>query len=292
MNQQPEIDTNAFAAFELEGWEDVCAGYEAHFGRLTRQSSNALLSAAEVTGDMRLLDVCCGPGMISAAAAVRGAQAIGLDFSAATVKLAASRVPEAGFRRGDAGNLPFDDGEFDAAVCGFGIIHLPDPHRGLREMKRVVRPGARIGVSVWVAPQKGNGFGLIYGAIKAHADMNVPMPEGPDFFQFSEPEKLERALAETGLTEARSTIVDQFWDFERADDMTRVIFEGMVRARGLVLAQTEPVRQAIVADIETGMDAFRRSEGGYRVPMPAIVGSARKQAPAVPAAYPSKGERA
>jgi len=276
MNQKPEIDTDAFAAFEHEGWEDVCAGYEAHFGRLTRQSSNALLNAAEVAGDMRLLDVCCGPGMISAAAAARGAQAIGLDFSAATVKLAASRVPEAGFRQGDAGNLPFDDDEFDAAVCGFGIIHLPDPHRGLREMKRVVRPGARIGVSVWVAPQKGNGFGLIYGAIKAHADMNVTMPEGPDFFQFSEPEKLERTLAETGLTEARSTIVDQFWDFERAEDMTRVIFEGMVRARGLVVAQTEPVRQAIVADIETGMEKFRNAEGGYRVPMPAVVASGLK----------------
>ncbi|MGD8348532.1 MAG: methyltransferase domain-containing protein [Gammaproteobacteria bacterium] len=276
MNQQPEIDSDAFAAFEHEGWESVCAGYEAHFGRLTRQSSEPLLDATAVAGDTRLLDVCCGPGMISAAAAARGAHAVGLDFSAATVELAAARVPGVEFRQGDAGNLPFEDGEFDAAVCGFGIIHLPDPHRGLREMQRVVRPGGRIGVSVWVAPQEGNGFGLMYGAIKAHADMQVPLPEGPDFFQFSEPEKLDRALTETGFTGARSTIVEQTWEFERAGDMTRVIFEGMVRARGLVMAQTEAVRHAIVADIEAGMEAFRGNDGGYRVPMPAIVGSARK----------------
>lgn len=265
-----------FSAFEHQGWETVCAGYEAHFGRLTRQSSEALLNAAAVAGGMRLLDVCCGPGMISAAAAARGARALGLDFSAATVELAAARVPEARFREGDAQALPFDDDSFDAAVCGFGIIHLPEPRRGLGEMRRVIRPGARIGVSVWVAPAADNGFGLMYGAIKAHADMNVPLPEGPDFFQFSEPGKLDRALAETGFGEARSTIVDQFWDFERPQDITRVIFEGMVRARGLVLAQTAAVRQAIVAEIEGGMENFRTADGNYRVPMPAIVGSALK----------------
>jgi len=276
MNQQAEIDTNAFTAFEHEGWEVVYAGYETHFCRLTRQSSEALLDAAAVAGNMRLLDVCCGPGMISAAAAARGAQALGLDFSAATVKLAAARVPEVEFRQGDAENLPFEDGEFDAAVCGFGIIHLPHPERGLRELRRVVRSGARVGVSVRTAAEPGNGFGLMYGAIKVHADMTLPLPEGPDFFQFSTPGKLDEALAETGFTEARSTIVDQFWDFEWAEDMSRVIFEGTVRARGLVEAQTEPVRQAIVDAITAGMERFRAAGGGYRVPMPAVVASGLK----------------
>lgn len=276
MNDDTEIDTHAFAAFEREGWETVYDGYDEHFGPLTRQSSQDLLNAAAVAAGTRLLDVCCGPGMISAAAAERGARAVGLDFSAATVRLAASRIPEAEFRQGDAGALPFEDGEFDAAVCGFGIIHLPDPHRALSELRRVVKPGAQVGVSVWDVPGPGNGFGLMYGAIRAHADMNVPLPEGPDFFQFSEPGKLVRALAESGFKEARSTIVDQFWDFERPGDLSRVIVEGTVRARGLVLAQTEAVRQAIAAEIEAGMEAFRTAEGTYRVPMPAIVGSARK----------------
>jgi len=276
MPDQPEIDADAFAAFEHEGWEDVCGGYEAHFGPLTRQSAESLLDAAAVSGGTRLLDVCCGPGMISAAAAARGARPVGVDFSAATVALARSLVADAEFREGDACALPLDDDEFDAAVCGFGIIHLPDPNQGLREMQRVVRPGARVGVSVWVAPQQGNGFGLMYGAIKAHADLDVPLPEGPDFFQFSEPEKLARALVEAGFRQPRSTVVEQVWEFDRAQDITRVIFEGMVRARGLVAAQAETARQNIVSEIEAGMAGFRDADGKYRVPMPAIVGSAEK----------------
>ena len=146
MPEKAEIDRDAFAAFEHEGWENVCAGYEAHFGRLTRQSSGTLLDAAAVSGNTRLLDVCCGPGMTSAAAAARGARPVGLDFSAATGELAASLVPEARFQRGDAEDLPFEDGEFDAAVCGFGIIHLPDPHRGLR-MGRDGKPFTNVNIS-------------------------------------------------------------------------------------------------------------------------------------------------
>ena len=276
MSPEPGNDSGAFAAFEHDGWQAVCGGYEEHFGRLTRQSSEALLDAAAVASGTRLLDVCCGPGMISAAAAARGARAVGLDFSAATVKLAASRVPDAEFREGDAAALPFGDDEFDAVVCGFGIIHLPDPRRGLREMYRVTRPGARVGASVWVAQGPENGFGLVYSAIRAHADMNVPLPEGPDFFQFSEPGALERTLAECGFGEPRAVVVAQAWEFERAGGLARAIFEGTVRARGLVMAQTEATRKAIVAEIETGMEKFRDADGRYRVPMPAIVGSAVK----------------
>jgi hypothetical protein len=106
--------------------------------------------------------------------------------------------------------------------------------------------------------------------------MNVPLPEGPDFFQFSEAEKLDRALVDAGFEQPGSTIVEQFWEFEQAQDMARMIFEATVRARGLVMAQTEPVKQAILGEIEAGMEDFRSADGNYRVPMPAVVGSALK----------------
>ena len=139
---QPE----AFARFEHEGWEQVSAAYDQSFGRLTPQSAEALLDAAGVDGDTSLLDVCCGPGMVAEAAVARGANVTGLDFSAAAIALAGSRVEEARFVEGDAQALPFDANHFDAAVCGFGLIHLPDAARGLAEMIRVVRPGGRIAV--------------------------------------------------------------------------------------------------------------------------------------------------
>ena len=276
MKQDSRQPPGAFTAFEHDGWEQVHTGYQTHFARLTGQSSEALLDAAEVTADMRILDVCCGPGMISAAAIARGAKPVGLDFSAAAIDIARAKVPAAEFHEGDAEKLPFDDSSFDAVVCGFGIIHLPNPERALAEMYRVLKKGQRAAASVWVEPGAGNGFGLLYGAIRAYANLDVPLPSGPDFFQFSAPGALEDALGNSGFSATASTTVEQFWEMQQATDLVTAILEGSVRARGLILAQTNEVRQSIGAEVAAGMATYHSADEGYRLPMPAVVGSGRK----------------
>jgi len=269
-------DPQSFADFEHHGWETVSQGYEEHFARLTSQSVNAVLDAAEVTSGKQMLDVCCGPGMIAAAAMERGAQATGIDFSAAAVKIANSNFPDADVREGDAQSLPFDDKTFDAVICGFGIIHVPNPHKVLSEMHRVLKTGGRVAVSIWEAPNSNNGFGLLYSAIKAHADMDIDLPHGPDFFQFSTSEKMANALLEVGFSQPKTTTVDQTWEFSDSHGLITGIMEGAVRARAIIASQSETVKAAIVDDVVTGMGAYGSPEGNYLVPMPALVGSAIK----------------
>src|SRR6185312_2222383 len=100
------------------------------------------------------------------------------------LNVARRNVPDAEFRQADAENLPFDAETFDAVVCGFGIIHLPTPERALTEFLRVTRRGGRIAVSVWERALPSNGFGVLFGAIRAHGRLDIPLPHGPDMFQF------------------------------------------------------------------------------------------------------------
>jgi ubiquinone/menaquinone biosynthesis C-methylase UbiE len=172
----------AFQDFEHEGWETVSDGYEQHFARLTSQTVEPLLDAAGVARGMRVLDVCTGPGLLAGATVRRGAEAVGLDFSGNAVEIARRNVPGAEFLQGDAQALPFTSESYDAVLCGYGIIHVPDPEKALAEMRRVLRPGGRLAASVWQAPQPDNGFGVLYGAIRQHGDVGVPLPHGPDFF--------------------------------------------------------------------------------------------------------------
>ncbi len=271
-SNQPE----AFADFEQRGWDTVGDGYARHFAPLTRQAVQATLDAAGVVGGMTLLDACCGPGVIASAALARGADVTGVDFSAEVVALARREVDGAGFHEGDVQALPFDDDRFDAVVCGYGIIHVPDPARALAELRRVLKPGGRVAVSVWEPPRHGNGFGLLFGAIKRHGDLDVPLPHGPDFFQFSDADRLSSALAEAGLRDVRVERVEQYWDFDHARGLVDGIMEGAVRARGLILAQTDEVRELIFADIVAGMTQFESAAGGYRLPMPGLVGAGVK----------------
>lgn len=276
MSIESSKDPEGFVALEHSGWEAASRGYERHFAGLTRQSVDALLAAAGVSSGKHVLDLCCGPGMIAAAAIALGARASGVDFSAAVVEIATSMVAAAEFHEGDAQALDFPDDHFDAVVCGFGIIHLPDPRKALTEMHRVLKPGGRVAVSVWEPPNPKNGFGLIYGSIRAHANMDVDLPHGPDFFQFSDPARLCDALLETGFASPSVDRVPQTWEFGEAHGLVTGILEGAVRAKALMMAQSANVRQAIEDAIDTGMELYSSADGIYRVPMPALIGSAQK----------------
>ena len=144
-------DPKQFSAFELSGWDTNISGYDSAFGAVARQTVRPMLDAARVTRGMRVLDVCCGPGMLAAGALERGAEATGLDFSLEAVELARRLVPNGRFEQGDAQALPFPAESFDAVLCGYGLMHLPEPAAALREMLRVLRPGGRAALSVWDA---------------------------------------------------------------------------------------------------------------------------------------------
>jgi len=103
------------------------------------------------------LDVACGSGKLTAVlsriAGPRG-RVVGLDFSPLMLEIARRDHAGIEFLEGDALNLPFDDGSFDAATIAFGLRNLSNPVRGLREMLRVVKPGGRPVVLEFVRPPK------------------------------------------------------------------------------------------------------------------------------------------
>jgi ubiquinone/menaquinone biosynthesis C-methylase UbiE len=265
-----------FLEFERAGWGKSIIGYDDAFGVVTRLTVEPTLNAANVRAGMRVLDVCCGPGMLAQGAIARGAQAVGLDFSD-VVELARKMVPTGQFQQGDAQDLPFPDSSFDAAVCGYGLMHVPDSEKVLREMQRVVRPGGRIAVSVWDSKDPLNGFGLIYVAVRAHGNINVPLPHGADFFQFGSEEKMQAALTSVGLTDVKATVFDQKWRVQTADQMLGAIFKGAVRSRAILAAQTEAEMRGVRGFFEKTLAELPKDGPDSLVPLPAIIGSGAKR---------------
>lgn len=263
-----------FLDFERTGWGATIGGYNDTFGAVTRQTVQATLDAAQVGAGTRLLDVCCGPGMLSEAAARRGARATGLDFPG-VVALARKLVPIAAFTDGDALDLPFPDDCFDAVVCGYGVMHLPDPEKGMREMLRVLRPGGRVALSVWDNDPK-SGLGLVYHAVHDFANLAVPLPHGPSIFQFSSFEKMRHALTGTGFAAVDAAPFPQYWRLQSAQQLLDAVHEGTVRTRAVLAAQVPEVIAKITAYVEAGIDRLPAAEGGHDVPMPAIIGSGSK----------------
>jgi demethylmenaquinone methyltransferase/2-methoxy-6-polyprenyl-1,4-benzoquinol methylase len=110
-------------------------------GRWRAETATAVVRPGD-----RVLDSCCGTGDLALAAARAGGRVTGLDFSEPMLERARRKSSEVEWIRGDALALPFEDGSFDAATVGFGVRNLDDLEAGLRELRRVLRPGGRLGV--------------------------------------------------------------------------------------------------------------------------------------------------
>ncbi len=146
---------------------------------LHRLWKRRVVDLARVQPGTRALDLCCGTGDLSLALARRGAETIGLDFSPQMLQVASQRREATAklnnqnvtFLQGDAQQLPFPDATFEVVTVGYGLRNLTSWERGLEEMERVARPGARLIVLDFGKP----GNALWRAIYFTHLSLSVPL---------------------------------------------------------------------------------------------------------------------
>jgi SAM-dependent methyltransferase len=270
-------DPNAFREFEHAGWEVNVAEYEDAFARLTSQAIGPLLDAVGLRPGVRLLDIATGPGYVAAAAAARGARVVGIDFSAPMVARARELNPAIEFQAGDAEALSFPDSSFDAVVMNFGILHLARPERAMSEAARVLKPGGRFAFTAWAKPEEAVGFGMILNAIQSHGNMDAQLPQGPPFFRFSDRAECDRTLRESGFSGVNITRIPQVWRFNTPDEPLEAFYNGGVRIKAILRAQSGEALEAIRRAVRKDARKFIRHDF-IEIPMPAVLASALKPA--------------
>ena len=125
--------------------------YEAFIGRYSRGLSAPFSDFAGIVAGQRVLDVGCGPGILTEELVARlGSDAVAaVDPSSSFVEAARAKLPGVTVEQASAEGLPFPDDGFDATLAQLVVHFMPDPVAGLREMRRVTRPGGVVAASVW-----------------------------------------------------------------------------------------------------------------------------------------------
>lgn len=172
-----------------------------------------LLEEAGPMAGRRILDVGCGAGALTLAAADRGGLCLGIDISAPLIEAARARADRqdaarAEFVRADAQTHRFDAHAFDVVVSRFGVMFFADPVAAFRNLRTAVRPGGRLACLAWRGPAE-NPF--MTAAERAAAEI-LQLPErvenGPGQFGFADSGRVSAVLAEAGWNDAAIRPVD------------------------------------------------------------------------------------
>ena len=195
---------------ELTYRDEAAAGYERAFAHISMHFVPFLLRAAQLTKDMRVLDIATGTGLAAEAALTT----VGLtghvtaaDISPAIVEKARERLGKASNALGsveDGQALSFPDESFDAVLCSLGLMFFPDPVRGLSEFRRVLRSGRRAAVSVSTVPERsynGRVNVVIARYVPSLAEATARM------FALGEATRLQSLFSEAGFVDIETNTV-------------------------------------------------------------------------------------
>jgi uncharacterized peroxidase-related enzyme len=156
----------------------------------------------------RVLDVACGAGLAVELAAARGATCAGIDASRRLIAVAQERTPGADIRVGDMHALPWDDGSFDVVTSFRGIWGTtPD---ALAEVRRVLAPGGRVGITVWGHIKKSPGAWALSPFTLASAPK---VANQANMVALGRPGVGEDLLAEFGFVDIERVDIPFAWEF-------------------------------------------------------------------------------
>lgn len=245
-----------------------------HVEALFRQWAAPTLAAADVSAGDRVLDVACGTGVLARTAheLVGSDGAVtGLDIGPGMLAVAEHLEPAVTWVEGEAGSLPFDDGEFDAVVSQFGLMFFPDREEAIREMLRCVRPAGRIGVAVWEALDRSEAYPITVELLRNRAgEAAADALRAP--FVLGDTDELRSLFEEAGASSVTIETHHGTARFPSVRAMVEADLRGWLPVMGVTL--DEPLIEQILAEAEDLLAEFVTATGTMEFDAPAHVISA------------------
>jgi len=269
----------------LQGiWSSAAPAWERHADFVDERGAEvaeAMLHAAALGPDQRILELACGPGGVGLAAADlvgTGGVAVLSDIAPEMTAIAAERAHArklANVRTAqiDMEQIDFPDASFDVVLCREGLMLVPDPAAALKEAHRVLVPRGRVVFSVWGPRDRNPWLSILLDAITETLGIPVPPPSMPGPFSLSENGKLEELLGAAGFGRVNVREIATPMNAGSFDEWWGVVPSLAGPVGPLLAGQLADVRSTIRARAAEALEQFRTDTGSFDLPGLSLVGS-------------------
>ena len=259
-------DPSAFRDASLKRWARAARGWSEHrstFQSGARPVSGWLVDAIEPQPGHRVLELAAGPGdtgLLAAELIAPGGTLISTDAAPEMVEAARARAAELGienaeFRTMDAEWIDLPAASLDAVIARWGYMLLADPDAALRETRRVLRPGGRVALAAWTAPEDNPWASVPQQELAKTGVLPPPDPGEPHMFAFSDPARIQELLDDAGFGDVVVEQLDLVWRYPDLDAWWDVQLDiSTTLAKGVVVlspAQRDDLRDAVDARLAT-----------------------------------------
>jgi ubiquinone/menaquinone biosynthesis C-methylase UbiE len=254
----PTLDSKQYKEGQRQSWDGVAAGWQKWWKTIevgAEKVSRRLIELAEIKPGSRVLDIAMGIGEPAIAAANqvgnRG-HVLATDISSQMLSIAKQRAISLGlqqvieFKEGDAETIDLPTSTFDAALCRWGLMFLPDLGAGLSNIYKSLVGGGRLAAAVWASPDKDTLSASTMNAVMKETNSPPSPPGTPGPFSLSDENILKNSFIKSGFKDVTFERMNVTFDFDSAEDFTTFVHETAGPLQAMLGNETQERREEIL----------------------------------------------
>ncbi|HEU4685478.1 MAG TPA: class I SAM-dependent methyltransferase [Nitrospira sp.] len=251
-------------------WNRVAGGWEkwdAFFDRQMAFLNHRIVGDARIHHGMHVLDLGSGtghPALLAAQTVGPSGTVVGIDLAQQMLDVAERKAKRLGlsnvtFRTGDITMLPFAPASFDAVTSRFCLMFLPDVPQALREIARVLKPGAWVAAAVWAAAEKNISFSITINVLKQFLEIPPPDPKAPGLFRLAGPGELAGMFEQAGLVALMEQEFQAEWSYASPEEYYTSVVELAAPIQNLVLKLSAGQQARVKSLVIEAASRFQRN---------------------------------